>query len=79
MTYLEPEDDIVAKLEEARIAERDEALAQAKKLGATDPEGRLENTVKLAEKWAKFVEETDGDKQALIDEMEKEIYSKVQP
>ncbi len=79
VTYLEPEDDIVAKLEEARIAERDEALAQAKKLGATDPEARLENTVKLAEKWAKFVEETDGDKQALIDEMEKEIYSKVRP
>ncbi|MDF2235003.1 TRAP transporter substrate-binding protein DctP [Albimonas sp. CAU 1670] len=79
VTFLEPEDDIKAKLEEARIAERDEDLAQSQKLGAKDPEARIANVVALAEKWQKIVDETGGDKEALIEAMEREIYSKVQP
>tara|TARA_Y100000815_G_scaffold187961_1_gene171576 strand:- start:69 stop:1160 length:1092 start_codon:yes stop_codon:yes gene_type:complete len=79
VTYLQPEDDILAKLEEARLAERDEDLAQSQKLGAKDPEARIANVVALAEKWQAIVDEIDGDKEAFIEAMEREIYSKVQP
>lgn len=79
VVLLKPEADILAKLEEARLAERDADLAQSKKLGAKDPEARIANVVALAEKWQKIVDETGGDKQALIDAMEREIYSKVKP
>ena len=79
VTFLEPADDIEAKLEEARVAERAENLEQSQKLGAKDPEARIANVVALAEKWQKIVDETGGDKAAFIEAMEREIYSKVQP
>ncbi|WP_339949195.1 TRAP transporter substrate-binding protein DctP [uncultured Albimonas sp.] len=79
VTFVDPAEDIQAALEEARLAEREENLEQSQKLGATDPEARIANVAALAEKWQAIFDETNGDKAAFIEAMEREIYSKVQP